>query len=140
MENVKHNGVKLGLYDTQWMNCVNDPQVLALDTSKEDAVNRAVELAEKYCIENAKKAIAAAEEAQPAEPVVSGWIDPNDKTQKQFLPHIGEPVLFCHDGVTYYGIHTGGSFKTGQGVTARLFGTWDCQWMYPPAAAQKGGA
>ncbi len=64
MENVKHNGVKLGLYDTQWMNCVNDPQVLAWDTSKEDAVNRAVELAEKYCIENAKKAIAAAEAAQ----------------------------------------------------------------------------
>lgn len=69
----------------------------------------------------------------------SGWIDPNDKTQKQFLPHIGEPVLFCCDGVTYHGIHTGGSFKTGQGVTARLFGTWDCMWMYPPTAAQKGG-
>lgn len=67
------------------------------------------------------------------------WIDPNDKTQKQFLPHIGEPVLFCHGGVTYYGVHTGGSFKAGHGVTARLFGTWDCMWMYPPTAAQKGG-
>ena len=88
----------------------------------------------------ARAAIAAAEQAQQAEPVASGWIDPNNKTKKQFLPHIGEPVLFCHDGVTYYGIHTGGSFKTGQGVTARTFGTWDCQWMYPPAAAQKGGA
>ncbi len=73
-------------------------------------------------------------------PAPSGWIDPNDKSQKRYLPHIGEPVLFCHDGVTYYGVHTGGSFKTGQGVTARTFGTWDCLWMYPPAAAQKGGA
>ena len=72
MENVKHNGVKLGLFDTQWMNCVNDPQVLAWDASKEDAVSRAVELAEKYCIENAKKAIAAAEQAQQAEPVA--WV------------------------------------------------------------------
>lgn len=69
--------------------------------------------------------------------VATGWIDPNDKTQKQFLPHIGEPVLFCHEGVTYYGIHTGGSFKAGQGVTARLFGTWDCMWMYKPAAARR---
>lgn len=71
--------------------------------------------------------------------VVTGWIDPNDKSQKKFLPHIGEAVLFCQDRKTYYGIHTGGSFKTGQGITARLFGTWDCLWMYPPAAAQKGG-
>ena len=61
MNNTTHNGVKLGLYDTQWMNCVNDPQVLAWDTSKEDAVHRAVALAEKYCIKNAKEAIAAAE-------------------------------------------------------------------------------
>jgi len=90
----------------------------------------------------AAKAIAAAEQAQLAEPVAAvaaGWINPNDKSQKQFLPHIGEPVLFCNDGVTYYGIHTGGSFKTGHGVTARTFGTWDCLWMYLPAAAQKGG-
>lgn len=72
--------------------------------------------------------------------VATGWIDPNDKTQKRFLPHIGEPVLFCCDGVTYYGVHTGGSFKTGQGITARNFNTWECRWMYPPAAAQKGGA
>ena len=46
------------------------------------------------------------------------WIDPNDKTQPRYLPHIGEPVLFCHQGKTYYGLHTGGSFKAGHGVTA----------------------
>jgi len=65
---------------------------------------------------------------------VSDWIDPNDKTQKRWLPHIGEPVLFCHGGKTYLGKHTGGSFKTGHGVCARHFDTWECHWMYPPAA------
>lgn len=60
------------------------------------------------------------------------WIDPNDKTQEQHLPWIGEPVLFCADGVTYYGKHTGGSFTTGQGVTQKSFDTWSCYWMYPP--------
>ena len=65
------------------------------------------------------------------------WTDPNDKTQRQYLPWIGEAVLFCHDGVTYYGQHTGGSFHTGLGVTARNFNTWECRWMYPPAAMQK---
>ena len=69
------------------------------------------------------------------------WIDPNDKTQSRYLPHIGEPVLFCHQGKTYYGLHTGGSFKTGHGVTAKLFPTWDCMWMPlpEPADKQKGG-
>ncbi len=62
------------------------------------------------------------------------WIDPNDKTQAQFLPHIGEPVLFCHGGKTYYGRHTGGSFQYGAGVTKRDFNTWECRWMYLPAA------
>jgi len=56
--------MKLGLYDTQWMNCVNDRQVLAWDTSKEDAVHRAVMLAEKYCIENAKEVVTEAEKVQ----------------------------------------------------------------------------
>lgn len=93
------------------------------------------QLTQAELLQAARTMLAAAPQA-----VATGWIDPNDKTQKQFLPHIGEPVLFCHDGVTYYGVHTGGSFKAGQGVTARTFGTWDCLWMYPPAAAQKGGA
>jgi len=62
------------------------------------------------------------------------WIDPNDKTQAQFLPHIGEPVLFCHGGKTYYGRHTGGSFQYGAGVTKRDFNTWECHWMPIPAA------
>lgn len=66
----------------------------------------------------------------------SKWIDPNDKTQNKFLPWIGESVLFCHDGLTYYGQHTGGSFQTRQGVTARHFNTWECRWMYPPVAAE----
>jgi len=65
------------------------------------------------------------------------WVDPNKKSQKQFLPHIGEPVLFCHDGVTYFGKHTGGSFTTGQGITTRNFNTWECHWMYPPSAKLK---
>lgn len=62
------------------------------------------------------------------------WIDPNDKTQAQFLPHIGEPVLFCHGGKTYYGHHNGGSFQYGYGVTKRHYNTWECRWMYLPAA------
>lgn len=71
-------------------------------------------------------------EAQPKrEPL---WIDPNDKTKAQFLPHIGEPVLFCHGGKTYYGHHNGGSFQYGYGVTKRHYNTWECRWMYLPAA------
>ena len=60
------------------------------------------------------------------------WINPNDKTQKQFLPWIGERVLFCHGGKVYLGKHTGGSFKSGRWY----FDTWQCRWMYPPEAAQ----
>lgn len=62
------------------------------------------------------------------------WIDTNDKTQERFLPNIGEPILFCHDGKTYYGRHNGGSFQYGYGVTKRYFNTWECHWMYFPAA------
>ena len=35
--------------------------------------------------------------------VMTTWINPNDKTQKQYLPWIGEKVLFCHGGKVYYG-------------------------------------
>jgi hypothetical protein len=62
------------------------------------------------------------------------WIDPNDKTQAQFLPNIGEPILFCHEGKTYYGQHNGGSFQYGYGVTKRYYNTWECRWMRFPAA------
>jgi hypothetical protein len=62
------------------------------------------------------------------------WINPNDKTQKKFLPNIGEPILFCHKGNTYYGQHNGGSFQLGYGVTKRYYDTWSCHWMYLPAA------
>ncbi len=35
------------------------------------------------------------------------WINPNDKTQAKYLPHIGEPCLFApsgeHAGRVYYG-------------------------------------
>lgn len=71
------------------------------------------------------------------------WIDPNNKTQQQYLPHIGEPVLFCHKGTTYYGKHTGASFVSGVGFAQKHFNTWHCHWMYPPAAhdiAQEGGS
>ncbi|MDH1429138.1 hypothetical protein N5J23_04960 [Comamonas aquatica] len=68
----------------------------------------------------------------PAAPVPQGWIDPNDKAQKQYLPHIGERVLFKHDGRVYLGKHTGGSFKA-EYPFGKTFGTWDCMWMYPSA-------
>jgi len=64
--------------------------------------------------------------------VPQGWIDPNDKAQKQYLPHIGERVLFKHDGRVYLGKHTGGSFKA-EYPFGKTFGTWDCKWMYPSA-------
>ena len=67
---------------------------------------------------------------------MSAWIDPNDKTQAQYLPHIGEPCLFAHNGKVYYGHHTGGSFRTGRGFTEKTFGTWDCSWMPLPAAPE----
>ena len=64
----------------------------------------------------------------------SPWIDPNDKTQKQFLPWVGEKVLFCHAGMTYYGRHTGGGFQSFN--PPKQFNTWSCRWMYPPKAAE----
>ncbi|MDH0371782.1 hypothetical protein N7340_08355 [Comamonas aquatica] len=76
-------------------------------------------------------AVQAARRA-PAAPVPQGWIDPNDKAQKQYLPHIGERVLFKHDGRVYLGKHTGGSFKA-EYPFGKTFGTWDCKWMYPSA-------
>ena len=72
-----------------------------------------------------------ADEASPDSP----WIDPNDKTQKQFLPWVGEKVFFCHAGMTYYGCHTGGSFQSFN--PPKQFNTWSCRWMYPPKAAEK---
>jgi len=71
----------------------------------------------------------------PAHPApVHGWINPNDKTQRRFLPDIGDKVLFCIGERVYYGHHTGGGFRTGQGVATKYFSTWDCHWMpIPPA-------
>lgn len=60
------------------------------------------------------------------------WINPNDKTQQQYLPHIGEQVLFCHGGKTYFGKHNGGSFQSF--TPPKFFNTWECRWMYPPEA------
>lgn len=76
----------------------------------------------------------SARPASSVQVIEAQWIDPNDKTQKQYLPWIGEACLFAHAGITYYGRHTGGSFQTGQGVTARNFPTWDCVWMPLPKA------
>ena len=67
---------------------------------------------------------------------MSDWINPNDKTQKRFLPWIGEPVLFCHQGKTYRGIHTGGSFRTGKGKSEKHFNTWACHWKRPPSPSE----
>jgi hypothetical protein len=111
---------------------MNDQQRAAMQM----ALNVLEELSEVDSGSDIKEAITALREAlaQPqGEPVA--WIDPNDKTQAQYLPHIGEKVLFCHDGVTYYGNHTGGCFRTGMGITSKDFNTWKCHWMYPPAAA-----
>ena len=85
--------------------------------------------------EKARAAIARAEAAlAEPRPEADGWINPNDKTRKQYLPHIGEKVLFCHAGVTYYGKHTGGAFQSFN--PPRLFETWICLWMYPPKARE----
>lgn len=67
------------------------------------------------------------------------WIDPNDKTQKQFLPHIGETVLFCCGGNTYWGRHDGKYFVSGFGVTSLEATTEECHWMYPPKAIRALG-
>ena len=81
-----------------------------------------------YCLD----AITAIKQALEAP--VQTWINPNDKTQRRFLPDIGDKVLFCNGGRVYYGHHTGGGFRTGQGVATKYFGTWDCHWMpIPPA-------
>lgn len=60
------------------------------------------------------------------------WINPNYKTQGQYLPWIDEEVLFTHEGKTYYGKHTGGSFVSGHGFAKKEFVTWECKWMYLP--------
>lgn len=60
------------------------------------------------------------------------WIDPNNKSRAQYLPHIGEAVLFKHAGRVYTGKHTGGSFKADYPL-GKSFTTWDCVWMYPAA-------
>ena len=103
-----------------------------IDALWQQALHEAVQAGEQYTRYHFAALIAAAEREDQ-------WIDPNDKTKAQFLPHIGEPVLFCHGGVTYYGKHTGGSFQAGRGVTSRSFDTWDCHWMYPPAAIRARG-
>lgn len=60
------------------------------------------------------------------------WINPNYKTQGQYLPWIGEEVLFTHEGKTYYGKHTGARFVSGHGFAKKEFVTWECKWMYLP--------
>lgn len=91
-------------------------------------------------LRNAMRAAVAKWSAAPQQAAPAGWIDPNDKTQAQYLPHIGEPVLFCHGGKTYWGKHTGGGFVTGNGVVQKYFSTWECRWQYPPVAnGIKGG-
>jgi hypothetical protein len=78
---------------------------------------------------------AFADTTPPAQPApVQAWINPNDKNQHKFLPEIGDKVLFCNSGRVYYGHHTGGGFRTGQGVATKYFGTWDCHWMPIPSA------
>ena len=73
-------------------------------------------------------------------PIPEGWINPNDKTQKKYLPWIGEECIFTHGGIVYYGSHNGGSFVHGKGFCCKHFSTWDCLWMplpKPPMAAAR---
>jgi hypothetical protein len=119
-----------------WMHWLNGPCRVLMD--KDEAMMELDRLNREYPV---------ASHARKMRPLVFGdttppaaqrqWVNPNEKSQKQFLPHIGEPVLFCHDGVTYFGKHTGGSFTTGQGITTRNFNTWECHWMYPQSAKLK---
>lgn len=72
--------------------------------------------------------------------MIDGWIDPNNKAQERYLPDIGDKCFFIHNGIRYYGFHTGGSFQSGHGATARHFDTWDCAWMpIPKHLASMGG-
>lgn len=75
---------------------------------------------------------AAGQEPVALEPERSAWINPCDKSQDQYLPHIGEPVLFKHEGRVYTGKHTGGSFKSDFPL-GKHFDTWNCVWAYPSA-------
>lgn len=98
-------------------------------------MKRLADVMPEHAVSKAMVAIARAEAALAApQPDADGWINPNDKTQKRYLPHIGEKVLFCYDGVTYYGKHTGGSFQSFN--PPRRLCTWGCLWMYPPKARE----
>lgn len=57
--------LKLGLWDSQWVNIVNDPSLRDMD--KEEAVNYAVKMAERKCIENAHEALAKKDAALKAD-------------------------------------------------------------------------
>jgi len=63
------------------------------------------------------------------------WIDPNDKTQKQYLPWVSERVLFSYKGKVYLGKHTGGCFKA-MTPPFYMFDTWECKWMYLPEPSE----
>jgi len=105
------------------------------DTSREALIKKLRNIFNNEWVGDAVREAADMLDADKREPL---WIDPNDKTQAQYLPHIGEKILFCCDGHVYYGKHTGGSFQSGQGVTANYFPTWDCRWMHLPAAHSMG--
>ena len=57
-ELAQKTGAKTGLYDSQWVNCVNR-HFQTPDISKDDVVNDAVKEAVKYCKTNADEALAA---------------------------------------------------------------------------------
>lgn len=75
---------------------------------------------------------AAGQEPVARAPERSAWINPCDKSQDRYLPNIGEPVLFKHEGRVYTGKHTGGSFKADFPL-GKHFDTWNCMWAYPSA-------
>lgn len=70
----------------------------------------------------------------------AGWINPHDKTQKQWLPWIGERVLFqTKSGDVFEGKHGGGSWVKLRG-NQYIENSEVVAWVYPKhLATGKGG-
>lgn len=96
-----------------------------LEENRAEIINFVNDLIETH----AAKAVEADRKARGG-PAGSGWIDPNDKSQKQSLPHPSERILFKHDGHVYTGYRTGDSFKSEYPLGQR-FPASDCLWMRP---------
>lgn len=69
----------------------------------------------------------------PASAVEFNWIDPHDKTQKQWLPWIGENVMVkFKTGEIHEGWHTGGSWRTYAKGMKKIDNDDISSWAYTP--------